>query len=190
MPGRTLMRPELSALPRRPLSADAIFGEETGASATDLSVPGPDCMAELGTLLAEQHMANLKPGIPESGPVPIGRRSAPRLRLRLPAQLVAVDKVQACVLLNISRSGAQVAVHDALREGEGAILRCSNLDHFAIVKRSESGLNALAFDEPVTDAIVLQIRHDQETFAERERRALKETARKWVTGTIDHDRPI
>lgn len=125
----------------------------------------------------------------EDGPiVPVGRRSAPRLRLSLPAQLVAVEKVHTCILLNLSRTGAQVAILDAMREGEGAILRCGVINHFAIVTRTEFGLNALEFDEPLTDQIVLEVRRYHENFEEREKRALIETARKWVTGDTDDDR--
>lgn len=121
--------------------------------------------------------------------VPVGRRSAPRLRLSLPAQLVAVEKVHTCILLNLSRTGAQVAILDAMREGEGAILRCGMINNFAIITRSEFGLNALEFDDPLTDEIVLEIRRYHETFEEREKRALIETARKWVTGDNSDERP-
>ncbi len=123
-------------------------------------------------------------------PVPVGRRTAPRLRLSLPAQLIAVDRTHTCILTNLSRSGAQVAILDAMREGEGAILRCGAIDQFAIVTRSEFGRNALNFDEPLSNAQVLEVRRYYENFEERERRALIETARKWVTGDGDDDRPI
>jgi hypothetical protein len=122
--------------------------------------------------------------------ISVGRRAAPRLRLSLPGQLIAVDRAHTCILLNLSRTGAQVAILEAMREGEGAILRCGVIDHFAIVTRSEFGLNALAFDEPLTDAIVLEIRRYHENFEERERRALIEMARRWVTGDAEDDRPI
>jgi hypothetical protein len=128
------------------------------------------------------------PETPRPLPSKIGRRTAPRLRLSLPGQLVAVDRVHRCILLNLSRSGAQVAILDALREGDGAILRCGVIDHFAVVTRSEFGLNALQFEEPLTDREVLEIRHYHENFEERERRALMETARKWVTGDSGEDR--
>lgn len=115
----------------------------------------------------------------------IGRRSAPRLRISLPAQLIAVEKAHTCILLNLSCTGAQVAILDAMREGEGAILRCGVINHFAIITRSEFGLNALSFEDPLSDAIVLETRRYHENFEERERRALIETARKWATGETD-----
>lgn len=132
----------------------------------------------------------IDPDAPKPLPSKIGRRSAPRLRLSLPGQLIAVERVHRCIVLNLSRSGAQVAILDALREGEGAILRCGLIDHFAIVTRSEFGLNALQFEEPLTDAQVIEVRHLYENFEERERRALMETARQWVSGDTDDDRLI
>lgn len=132
-------------------------------------------------------MADPTSGEDKTPIVPFGRRSAPRLRISLPAQLIAVEKVHTCILLNLSRSGAQVAILDAMREGEGAILRCGAINQFAIVIRSEFGLNALQFEEPLTDAVVLDIRRHHENFEERERRALIETARKWATGDTSDD---
>ena len=128
---------------------------------------------------------------PTDGPaLPIGRRAAPRLRLSLPAQLIAIEKVHTCILLNLSRTGAQVAILDAIREGEGAILRCGVIDHFVIVARSEFGLNAVVFDEPLTDEVVLEARRYHENFEEREKRSLIDTARNWVTGDTSDDREI
>lgn len=136
-------------------------------------------------------MVDPKPGPTNDPPVPaVGRRSAPRLRLSLPAQLIAVDRVHTCILLNLSRTGAQVAILDAMREGEGAILRCGVIDHFGLISRSEFGLNAMVFDEALTDAIVLETRRYHENFEERERRALIETARRWVTGDTSDDRSL
>lgn len=135
-------------------------------------------------------MVDPKPEDETPSPVPVGRRSAPRLRLSLPGQMIAVDRVHTCILTSLSRTGAQVAILDALREGEGAILRCVVINQFAIVARSEFGRNALIFDEPLTDAQVLEVRRHYETFEERDWRALIETARKWVTGDSDDDRPI
>lgn len=138
----------------------------------------------------EQGVPLTDPEVPRSDGSKVGRRAAPRLRLSLPGQLVAVERVHRCILLNLSRTGAQVAILDALREGEGAILKCGVIDHFAVVTRSEFGLNALEFDEPLTDAQVIDIRHYHENFEERERRALIETARKWVNGDTGDDRAM
>ena len=131
----------------------------------------------------------IEPELADASISTIGRRAAPRLRISLPAQLIAIEKAHTCILLNLSRSGAQVAILDAMREGEGAILRCGVINHFAIITRSEFGLNALSFEEKLSDAIVLETRRYQENFEERERRALIGRARKWATGETD-DRTV
>jgi hypothetical protein len=141
-------------------------------------------------VLGTKGMVDPKPEGENVPLVPVGRRSAPRLRISLPGQLIAVEKAHTCILMNLSRTGAQVAILESLREGEGAILRCGKINHFGIVTRSEFGLNALQFDEPLSDHLVLEIRRYHENFEERERRALIETARKWVTGDNEDERPI
>jgi hypothetical protein len=120
----------------------------------------------------------------------VGRRTAPRLRLSLPARFVAVERTHQCILLNISRTGAQIAILDTIREGEGGFLHCGSFSAFAIVARSEFSLNGLEFDEPISDEEVLEIRRYYENFEERERRQLIETARKWVNGETDDGRAI
>ncbi len=136
----------------------------------------------------EQANAGAGSMLDSAPPISVGRRGAPRLRLSLPAELIAVEKRQTCILLNLSRTGAQVAILDAMRVGEGAILRCGAIDHFAVVTRAEFGLNALEFDEPLPDSTVLEVRRYHENFEQREKRALIETARKWVTGDSDDER--
>ncbi|MEM8724547.1 MAG: PilZ domain-containing protein [Pseudomonadota bacterium] len=135
--------------------------------------------------------AEIVQGDPMSAPIPnTGRRNAPRLRLSLPARLVAVERTHQCILMNLSRTGAQIAILESLREGEGAVLKCGKIDQFVIVSRSEFGINALNFEEELSDDMVLHIRRYHENFEERERRALVETARKWVSGESDDERAI
>ncbi|MEQ8773382.1 MAG: PilZ domain-containing protein [Erythrobacter sp.] len=124
-------------------------------------------------------------------PIPnTGRRAAPRLRVSLPARLITIEGNQPCVLMNLSRSGAQVAVLESVRVGEGAVLRCGSLEAFGDVIRSDFGLNAIRFEHELTDEQVLDIRHYHETFEDRERRSLSDTARKWVTGDNSDERPM
>jgi hypothetical protein len=187
------MRPDLSATPGEPLSAAAPSAKLTPVapvSPLESSARGEQDADGLGRMRGEQGMVDPKAGGESRSAVPVGRRSAPRLRLSLPARLIAVEKVHTCILLNLSRTGAQVAILDSIREGEGAILRCGAINNFAIVTRSEFGLNAMQFDEPLTNEIVLEIRRYHENFEEREKRALIETARKWVNGDTGDERPI
>lgn len=166
----------------------------TGACAQDLQEKAPrsSMRFEQGHDKAVQH------GEDQSlAPVPMtksatmtGRRSAARLRLSLPARIVAVERTHQCILMNLSQTGAQIAILDSLREGEGGVLRCGKVDAFAIVTRSEFGLNGLTFENEISHELVLHIRRYHENFEERERRALAETARKWVSGESDDERPI
>ena len=177
--------------PPLPDSPDTAIPSPVAAPAEVDSPCDAASFAELrGSLQSDGGMVDPKPDGNETPAIPVGRRTAPRLRISLPGQLIAVERTHSCILMNLSRTGAQVAILDSVRKGEGVMLRCGVINHFAIVTRSEFGLNALEFDEPLTDEIVLEIRRYHENFEERERRALIETARKWVTGDSEDERPI
>lgn len=176
------MRPDFSSAPHHRVPPAAAPGPDKAPGA-----PAPAGTCAPHRVCGEP--LKIEPKLADPAIPTIGRRTAPRLRISLPAQLIAIEKAHTCILLNLSRSGAQVAILDAMREGEGAILRCGVINHFAIITRSEFGLNALSFEEPLSDAVVLETRRFHENFEERERRALIETARKWATGETD-DRTV
>ncbi len=154
-------------------------GRDNVALEAEMAWDMPDVSAEIAQVDA------VSESIPNTG-----RRNAPRLRLSLPARLVSVERTHQCILMNLSRTGAQIAILESLREGEGAVLKCGKIDQFVIVSRGEFGLNALTFEEELSDEMVLHIRRYHENFEERERRALVETARKWVSGESDDERAI
>lgn len=112
----------------------------------------------------------------------IGRRAAPRLRLSIPARLVTVSETRRCVLLDVSRSGAQISLAKPLAEGEAGFLRFANTEVFASVIRVSTGLNGVEFDVPMTDEDVLAIRRFAEDYEADERSALRNEARAWVMG--------
>ena len=89
---------------------------------------------------------------------------------------------QHCILTNLSRTGALIAIEEPLRIGSEGYLRCGPIDHFMIVTRKEKGRNALHFDIPVNDAFVFGIRHFQQALAAREQEELLETVRSWASG--------
>ncbi|MEO1730736.1 MAG: PilZ domain-containing protein [Pseudomonadota bacterium] len=126
----------------------------------------------------------------EGEPQKVGRRNAARLRLSLPARFVSVERTHQCILLNLSRSGAKIAILESVQEGESGILHCGGLEVFAVIVRSEFSLNGLQFEEEISDDQVLEMRHYHESFEERERRQLIETARNWVTGDSDDERAM
>jgi len=130
-------------------------------------------------------------GVPFNAPAPdadldplenVGRRSAPRLRLSIPARLVTVSETRRCVLLDVSRTGAQIGLAKPLGVGEAGFLTFADLEVFGGVIRSSQGSNGLEFDVELSDDDVLGIRHFADNYHYDERRALMDEARAWVTG--------
>ena len=117
-----------------------------------------------------------------SDTVHTGRRTAPRLRLSLPGQFLAVRGNLRCIITNMSQTGVLMAVEETLKVGDEGYLGCGPIDQFMIVKRCDRGFNALAFECPVSHELVLRVRKYQETFAEREKAELLANARAWSEG--------
>ena len=126
---------------------------------------------------------------PASGPASdtdpighVGRRAAPRLRLSIPARFQTVSAARRCVLLDVSRSGAQIGLARALAPGAAGFLTFADVEVFGDVIRTAPGCNGIAFDVELSDAVILEVRRFAETFQIEERRALLEDVRAWVTG--------
>lgn len=117
-----------------------------------------------------------------SNAVQTGRRSAPRLRLSLPGQFLAVRGNLRCIVTNLSQTGVLMAVNETLKVGETGYLRCGPIDHFVTVMRKDHGLNALEFDRPVSPDFVIEMRNFQETLAERDKTELLDHVRVWTQG--------
>lgn len=115
-----------------------------------------------------------------------GRRGAPRLRLAIPVRLVSTYSTEACILLDLSRTGARVGLERLLSPGELLYLGVAGLEVFAEVVRAtpgeSGGINGLVFDEPLSDAAVLAVRSHAETFEQRERANFRDQVRRWVSG--------
>ena len=112
----------------------------------------------------------------------VGRRSAPRLRLSIPAKLQTISHTLPCVLLDVSRTGAQVSLPDPLPLDEACFVCFSGHEVFASVVRCDAGLNGLQFEAAIADEDVLAVRRFGESYQKEERAALKANARAWVTG--------
>ena len=120
------------------------------------------------------------------GVVAVGRRAAPRLRLAIPARFVSIYSVQPCVLLDISCTGARMALGEPLARGKSGYIEIARMEIFGDVVRTErgvdGGVNAIAFEHPISKAQVLEIRCFAEDFELREHKALRDQVRRWVTG--------
>jgi hypothetical protein len=116
----------------------------------------------------------------------IGRRTAARLRLAIPARFVSVFATQACILLDISRSGARIALASPATLRQSAYIAVGRFELFGMVVRRErfgdGGINAVAFDESISEPEVLAIRRFAEDFELRERQGLRDQVRRWVSG--------
>ena len=112
----------------------------------------------------------------------VGRRRAPRLRLSIPARLVTTAETKRCVLLDVSRLGAQIGLAQPMAEGEAGFLRFADFEVFACVIRAGTGFNGVEFDCELTNADVLATRHFAECYEAGERAELMAEARAWVTG--------
>lgn len=135
-----------------------------------------------------QPLALSDPG-PEPEPAPprpIGRRGAARLRLAIPVRVLSTHATQACVLIDLSRTGARIGLAEPLARGMCCYLEVAHLRVFAEVTRRErgagGGINGLVLDEPLSDAEVLAVRRYAETFEQRQREILRDQVRRWVNG--------
>lgn len=126
------------------------------------------------------------PTIPRSNIV--GRRGAARLRLSIPARFVSVDGHHDCILIDLSATGAQIALTAPRMLGAAGYLMVARLEVFGEVVRrvwgQGGGVNGLMFDEPLSRDDVLGVRHHAETFQQREQVALRDQVRRWVTGEM------
>ncbi|MEM7703864.1 MAG: PilZ domain-containing protein [Pseudomonadota bacterium] len=113
----------------------------------------------------------------------VGRRGAPRLRLSIPGRLITVSQTQRCVLLDLSRTGAQIGLAKPLTVGEAGFVRFAEFEVFGTVIRSAQGSNGIEFDVEMPDGDILATRRFAEEYELDERKALMEEARAWVMGT-------
>ena len=116
----------------------------------------------------------------------VGRRSAARLRLSIPARFISLDGYNDCILIDLSETGAQIALARPLRRGAFGYLQVARFEFFAeAVRRVQGprgGVNGLMFDARVSPEVVLAVRAHAETLHQREQQALRDQVRRWVTG--------
>lgn len=130
--------------------------------------------------------ADLLSSSDRNAPMLIGRRASARLRVAIPARLVSIYSTQNCILLDISRNGARLALANPVAEHQSGVVEVARLELFGAIVRAErgaeGGANAMAFEDPITEAEVLAVRRFAEGFEMRERLALRDLVRRWVAG--------
>jgi len=117
-----------------------------------------------------------------------GRRASPRLRLRLPGQLITLDGQGPAVLENISATGARIQSRFVLNQGASCVLRLPGLELFADVAWCMHGRCGLIFEHPLSQAELLRLRSLDGTALPSERDSTKAWARAFVSGSISHRR--
>lgn len=135
-------------------------------------------MAQPSSSVGETHASDLA--------LPIGRRGAARLRLSIPAQLVTLSGTRRCILIDLSRTGAQIGLEEPLSEGQNAFLQIDGLDEFTEVVRSligpNGGINGVIFEKPLSNAQVIEVRRYAEGMEEQQALTFRKQVRDWVTG--------
>lgn len=100
--------------------------------------------------------------------------------------MLTVYETQHCILLDLSQTGARIALAMPLAIGDGGYLKVGQFEVFGTAVRCHrgagGGVNGIEFEPPLSHAAVLAVRHHAETFQQRERDALRDQVRCWVTG--------
>lgn len=124
--------------------------------------------------------------VPNTDIAPIGRRAAARLRLSIPVRFTTIYGTYECILLDLSQTGARIALANPMSAGMGGYLTVAQLEMFGEVVRcqrsGDGGVNALAFDDPLPHGAVVRVRHHADTLRQRESAELRDQVRRWVTG--------
>lgn len=116
----------------------------------------------------------------------IGRRSDARVRLCVPARLLLVDGNLKCVLIDLSRTGASVAVDTAAMpsRGSSAFLVVNGLEAFGTVVWIRGNRCGVHFDEKLALADVVAMREFADKHKPTDRAETERAARDFVQGRI------
>lgn len=125
-------------------------------------------------------MAEELPTMPDTR----GRRACPRLRVSLPAQLIALEGDFPAMVENISATGARIVSQTTARAGASCVVRVMGLELFADVAWSNGNRCGLAFEFPLTEQQLLQMRQLDGQHIIDERIAHQDWARNWVQGAM------
>ncbi len=100
--------------------------------------------------------------------------------------MLTVYEMQHCILVDLSQTGARIALAMPMAVGDGGYLKVGQFEVFGEAVRCKrgtgGGVNGIAFEAPLSHAAVLAVRHHAETFQLAERDALRNQVRRWVTG--------
>lgn len=117
--------------------------------------------------------------------VPTGRRSAPRVRLDLPARLTLVSGIHECRLESLSIGGARISSAASLHVGRNGLLKVHGIDAFFHVEWVKGARCGLRFDDPIPDELLMSVRMRSDNFRDIRAIETREMAREWIEGGLD-----
>lgn len=113
----------------------------------------------------------MKPWPPIASDVSIDPRLVSRLEISVAAQFVTAEGSQACIIEDISPTGARVVGMAGASPGEAGILRCRELDILSEVRWQSNRETGLHFAEPILDGETDEHSLEDMNFEEAQRRA-------------------
>ena len=111
------------------------------------------------------------------------RREFSRLRLGIPARLLSLDGQQWVTLVDLSQSGARVALEASRKIGGGGLLRWLGYEAFGDPAWQCGEELALHFDEPIQPAWLIETRHRAPAELD-EKGDTRRAAREFVSGKV------
>ena len=114
--------------------------------------------------------------------LPSGRRRHSRLRLQLPARLISLEGNLQATLIDLSLTGAKVALDvNAPLRGD-AFLEWGSFEAFCTISWAEGRLCGVLFDEPLASKVLIATRVLGDTTPPVD--ASRAAARAWAAGVI------
>ncbi len=112
-----------------------------------------------------------------------GQRSYSRLRVRLPARLVALDGTTSAILIDLSLGGAKLRTLFPIVPGEQAMLFWHHFEAFGTISWTYDGMCGMRFDELLTPKMLIETRDfDDAAHLPDDRGLVRDVAREWVEG--------
>ena len=112
------------------------------------------------------------------------RRTSSRLRLNLPAHLTLIGRSSACLIENISHTGAQLVVDTAPLRGEEGQLRCEDVKAFFRTVWGAGNLVGVEFDEAIPLHQILELHRINDAYSQDQQMEARRAARRWVAGDL------
>ncbi len=114
--------------------------------------------------------------------VTTGRRRHSRLRLQLPARLITLGKSYHVTLIDLSLTGAKVALDVSGPRHGDAVLEWGGFDAFCSIAWSAGRFSGLDFEEPLPARLLIATRDLGDTTEPVD--ADRAAARAWAAGVI------